>query len=253
MSLHCYTRYTGLENKVVVITGGASGIGAELVAAFCQQKCRVHFLDIDITSGEMISVICSAHFHPVDLQDITALRTTIGDIDAQEGSIDVLINNAACDDRQDMFTIEPDNWRASLAMNLDHQFFATQAVAALMRKRTGGNIILTSSTSFMKGRPGMAGYTTSKAAIVGLCQTLARELGPSDIRVNCIVPGAISTPRQLALWRTPDAELEIQAMQCLDITLEGRDVAAMALFIASGDARGCTGSLFFVDAGIRLV
>lgn len=111
----------------------------------------------------------------------------------------------------------------------------------------------TSSTSFMKGRPGMSGYTTAKAAIVGLNQMLARKLGPSGIRVNCIAPGAISTPRQQALWRTPESEKEIQAMQSLDITLVGRDVAAMALFVASYDARGCTGALFFIDAGIRLV
>jgi NAD(P)-dependent dehydrogenase (short-subunit alcohol dehydrogenase family) len=127
------------------------------------------------------------------VRNIAALREAINNIAAREGRIDVLINNAARDDRTDTFTVEPEAWRESLAVNLDHQFFASQAVAALMQKGEGGNIILTSSTSFMKGRPGMSGYTTSKAAIVGLSQTLARELGPSGIRVNCIVPGAIST------------------------------------------------------------
>ncbi len=187
------------------------------------------------------------------MRNIAALREAIDNIAAREGGIDVLINNAARDDRTDTLAVEPEAWRESLAVNLDHQFFASQAVAAVMQKGKGGNIILTSSTSFMKGRPGMSGYTTSKAAIVGLSQTLARELGPSGIRVNCIVPGAITTPRQQALWRTPASEKEIQAMQSLDITLEGRDVAAMALFVASDDARGCTGALFFIDAGIRLV
>lgn len=253
MTEHRYTRYGSLENKVVVITGGASGIGADLVRAFSQQASRVHFLDIDAGAGESVAQETGARFHGVDIRDITALRRVIDDVARQEGRIDVLINNAARDDRTDTLTIEPDGWRESLAVNLDHQFFASQAVAALMKEGHGGAIILTSSTSFMKGRPGMAGYTTSKAAIVGLNQTLARELGPFGIRVNCIVPGAISTPRQQALWRTPESEKEIQAMQSLDIVLEGRDVAAMALFVASDDARGLTGAQFFVDAGIRLV
>lgn len=253
MTDHCYTRYGSLQGNVVLITGGASGIGADLVRAFSQQASRVHFVDIDTQAGSAVAQETGSHFHAVDLRDIAALRAVIAEIAAQEGGIDVLINNAARDDRTDTLKIEPGGWRESLAVNLDHQFFASQAVAALMKERHGGAIILTSSTSFMKGRPGMAGYTTSKAAVVGLTQTLARELGPSGIRVNCIVPGAISTPRQHALWRTPESEKEIQTMQSLDITLEGRDVAAMALFVASDDARGCTGALFFIDAGIRLV
>ena len=253
MTEHRYTRYHSLQGKVVLVTGGASGIGADLVHAFRQQESRVHFVDIDAQAGAVVAQETGSYFHAVDLRDIAALRAVIADIAAKEGRIDVLINNAARDDRTDTLSIAPEDWRESLAVNLDHQFFASQAVAALMQERHGGAIILTSSTTFMKGRPGMAGYTTAKAAVVGLTQTLAREFGPSDIRVNCIVPGAISTPRQQALWRTPESEKEIQAMQSLNIVLEGRDVAAMALFVASDDARGSTGSQFFVDAGIRLV
>lgn len=247
-----YTRYSSLVGKTVIITGGASGIGADLVAAFSQQKSQVHFLDIDSAAGEALAAGQQARFHHCDLLDIAALRAVIADIHQQEGRIDVIINNAANDDRHDLFAVEPDYWRNRLAVNLDHQFFATQAAAALMREQRSGVVLLTSSTSFMKGRPGMVGYTTAKAAIVGLSQTLARELGPFNIRVNCIVPGAISTERQEALWRTPQAREEIRTMQALDIALEGRDVAAMALFLASDDARGCTGAQFVVDAGIRL-
>lgn len=174
MTGHRYTRYGSLQNKVVVITGGASGIGADLVAAFRQQESRVHFLDIDTTAGTALAQERGAHFHPVDVRNIAALREAIDNIAAREGGIDVLINNAARDDRTDTLTVEPEAWRESLAVNLDHQFFASQAVAAVMQKGKGGNIILTSSTSFMKGRPGMSGYTTSKAAIVGLSQTLRR-------------------------------------------------------------------------------
>ena len=247
-----YTRYASLRQKTVVITGGASGIGADLVAAFSEQESHVHFLDIARETGEALAQHCGANFHCCDLQDIDALRLVIEAIAAEEGSLDILINNAANDDRHEFFSVEPDYWRERLAVNLDHQFFASQAAAAVMREQGSGCILLTSSTSFMKGRPGMVGYTTAKAAIVGLNHTMARELGPLGIRVNCIVPGAISTPRQQALWRTPEAKAEIRAMQPLDVELLGRDVAAMALFVASNDARGCTGAQFVVDAGIRL-
>ncbi|TCL02129.1 MULTISPECIES: SDR family NAD(P)-dependent oxidoreductase [Sodalis] len=252
MSEHLYTQYQSLAGKTVLITGGASGIGADLVAAFSQQHSRVHFLDINTVAGEALSAVHGAVFHYCDLRDIPALRTVIGDIAAREGGIDVLINNAADDDRHDMFAVEPEYWRNRMAVNLDHQFFATQAVAIPMRERQSGAIILTSSTSVMKGRPGMVGYTTAKAAILGLNRTLTRELGPFGIRVNCIVPGAISTPRQQALWRTPLVQQEIMDMQAIKIDLQGSDIAAMALFVASDDARGCTGAQFVVDAGIRL-
>ncbi|WP_380182778.1 SDR family NAD(P)-dependent oxidoreductase [Kalamiella sp. sgz302252] len=251
MPQEIYTRYASLQNKTVVITGGASGIGADLVTAFAQQQSRVHFLDID-REGEKLAQQLRATFHYCDLRNVDALRTAIAKIAAQEGTLDVLVNNAANDDRHDLFAVEPDYWRDRLAVNLDHQFFASQAAAEIMRQQKSGNIILTSSTSFMRGRPGMVGYTTAKAAIVGLNQTLARELGQYGIRVNCLVPGAIATSRQQALWRTPEAQAEIQASQPLKITLVGRDVAAMALFVASDDARGCTGAQFMIDAGIRL-
>lgn len=251
MSAEPYTLYPSLASKVVVVTGGARGIGAALVAAFAAQKSRIHFLDIDREAGEALSgSMPGSRFHPCDLRDIDTLRAIMRTIEADEGGIDVLVNNAGNDDRHDMMSVEPDYWRNRLALNLDHQFFATQAVAPGMKARGSGSIILTSSTSFMKGRPGMVGYTTAKGAIIGLNRTLARELGPSGIRVNCVVPGAISTERQEALWRTPEAQKEILDMQALKIKLTARDVANMALFLAADDSRGCTGAQFLVDAGI---
>jgi NAD(P)-dependent dehydrogenase (short-subunit alcohol dehydrogenase family) len=196
-----YTRYASLASRTVVITGGASGIGASLVEAFAAQGSKVHFLDIDEQAGGSLASQTGAAFHVCDLRDIEALREVIRSIEAADGGIDVLVNNAGSDDRHEMQTVEPQYWRNRLALNLDHQFFATQAVSALMKARGHGSIILTSSTSVLKGRPGMVGYTTAKAAIIGLGKTLARELGPFGIRVNCIVPGAVSTPRQESLWR----------------------------------------------------
>lgn len=247
--LHFYTRYSSLASKKILITGGATGIGRELVIAFRQQGSEVNFLDIDEENGSTLARETGAHFHYCDLRDVAALRATISGI--CRAGVDVLINNAARDDRHALEDVSPEYWRERLAVNLDHQFFASQAVAGVMKKQRRGVILLTSSTSFRNGRPGMIGYTTSKAAIIGLNNTLARELGEYGIRVNCLLPGAISTPRQEALWRGSQAETEILAKQAIPVLLQARDVAAMALFLASDDARGCTAAEFVIDAGIR--
>jgi NAD(P)-dependent dehydrogenase (short-subunit alcohol dehydrogenase family) len=178
------------------------------------------------------------------------LRSTIAVIESQLGSIDVLINNAGKDDRHAMDTVEPEYWHRSLALNLDHQFFATQAVAQAMAAKGSGSIIMLGSISWMRGRPGMVGYTTAKAAINGMTKTLARELGPSGIRVNCIVPGAIVTERQLALWTTPEQNQQFIDLQALKFRLDASHVARLALFLGSDESEGCTGANFVVDAGL---
>ena len=239
-------RYASLAGRDVLITGGASGIGAEMVRGFRAQGATVHLLDIDIASGAALAAETGAAFHACDLRDIAALRAAV----AQIGPVDVLINNAARDDRHAMPAVEPAAWRETLALNLDHQFFATQAVAPAMAARGGGAIILMGSISWMRGRPGMVGYTTAKAAINGLTRTLARELGGQGIRVNCLVPGAISTERQDRLWRTPEADRQFLEQQALKFRLDGSHVARMALFLASDEAAGCTGANFLVDAGL---
>jgi NAD(P)-dependent dehydrogenase (short-subunit alcohol dehydrogenase family) len=243
-------RYASLEGRSVLVTGGASGIGAALVEAFAAQGARVAFLDIDAARGEALAARLGARFVACDLTDIAALRAAVAEIEAGQGGIDVLVNNAGKDDRQTLADIEPEDWRRMLAFNLDHQLFASQAVAPGMTARGGGSIILMGSVSWMRGRPGMAGYTTSKAAINGLTRTLARELGPGGVRVNCIVPGAILTERQRALWLTPELDAEFIALQSLKFRLTAEHVARVALFVASDEAAGCTGANFMVDAGL---
>ncbi|MBS9722067.1 SDR family oxidoreductase [Tianweitania sp. BSSL-BM11] len=244
-------RYPDLEGKAVVITGGATGIGASLVRAFADQRAVVDFLDIDETSGEALAqAVPRARFHALDLTDTQPLRETFATIARDRSRIDILINNASRDDRHAMSEVEPGDWRKHLAVNLDHQFFASQVAANIMCAQGSGSIVMTSSTSFMKGRPGMVGYTTAKAAVVGLTRTLARELGPSGVRVNCLIPGAIRTERQNAFWRSPEADAEILAAQALKIDLSPAHVAAMALFLASDASSGCTGANFLVDAGL---
>ncbi|MFC0388461.1 SDR family NAD(P)-dependent oxidoreductase [Muricoccus vinaceus] len=243
--------YRSLRGRRVVITGGATGIGAAMAGAFAAQGCNVHVLDIQHEAGGLLAdTLPHTAYHACDLRDVAVLRRTVRDIEGIAGGIDVLVNNAASDERHAFDEVEPEQWRDRLAVNLDHQFFATQAVAQGMRARARGSIILFSSTSWIKGRPGMVGYTTAKAAVIGLTKTLARELGSDGVRVNCIVPGAIVTERQLGLWRTPEMEAEFMASQALKLRLQASHVASVALFLASDEAAGCTGAQFVVDAGL---
>ena len=243
-------RYHSLEGRNVLITGGASGIGEAMVAAFRAQGARVSFLDIDETAGKATAEATGADFYACDLTDIPALRDAIAKVEAKYGAVDVLVNNAGKDDRHRLDEVEPDYWRRMLALNLDHQFFATQAVAKGMRGKGGGSIVMMGSVSWMRGNPVMVGYTTAKAAINGMTRTLARDLGPDGIRVNCIVPGAIVTERQKALWAGPEESQKFIDLQSLKFRLDAGHVARLALFLGSDESGGCTGANFIVDAGL---
>lgn len=243
-------RYASLVGRCVVITGGASGIGAEMVRAFASQGAHVAFLDIDNESGKALAAsLPDTRFIGCDVTDIEALRVALQRIEDKH-PIEALINNAARDQRIAMKATEPEQWRQMLSVNLDHQFFATQEVSRGMMARGRGSVVMFGSVSWMRGMPGMAAYTTSKAAINGLTRTLARELGPSGIRVNCIVPGAIRTERQDKLWHSAAANQKFIDDQALKFRLEPVHVARMALFLASDESAGCTGANFMVDAGL---
>lgn len=245
--------YRSLRQRHVLVTGGASGIGAEMVKAFVAQGARVSLIDIDDrAAGQLLAdpAARGAAYQPCDLRDVAALRATVARIEQEQGPVEALINNAGKDDRHELLEVEPGTWRNALALNLDHQFFMTQAVARGMAARGAGSIVLLGSVSWMRGRPGMVGYTTAKAAINGLTRTLARELGPNGIRVNCLVPGAILTERQQALWLTPELNRQFLDLQALKFRLEASHVARLALFLASDESAGCTGANFIVDAGL---
>jgi NAD(P)-dependent dehydrogenase (short-subunit alcohol dehydrogenase family) len=251
-------RYPSLSSKAVLITGGASGIGAAMVEAFAAQGSRVFFIDIDEEAAKALvektlTGKTGAHvrFIAADLTDISALRAAVRAIEAEAGhGLDVLVNNAARDDRHSWPGVEPEQWRRTLALNLDHQFFTTQAVVPGMEARGGGSVILFGSGSWMRGITNMVGYTTAKAAINGLTRTLAKELGGKGIRVNCIVPGAVVTERQRRLWTPPEADAALLERQALKFRIMPDHVARMALFLASAEAAGCSGANFFVDGGI---
>ncbi len=245
--------YPSLAGKTVVITGGGSGIGEVMVEGFARQKARVFFLDVARTESQALATRLGngVQFVHCDVTDTAALQKTLTDIEAQAGPVSVLVNNAANDDRHRFEDVTLAYWEQRIAVNLRHLFFATQCVVPGMKKAGGGSIINLGSVSWHSAIPELSVYETSKAGIEGLTRALARELGESNIRVNCVVPGAIRTARQMKLWHTPEEEAKILAQQCLKSRVDPIHVTAMVLFLASDDARMCTAHNYWVDGGYR--
>ena len=244
-----FAQYPSLKGRVVLITGGASGIGASMVEHFAAQGARVAFLDFDRENGARVAERTGALYLFCDLRDVAALRAAIGEVKAKLGPVTVLVNNAARDDRHGWETVEPDYWDERMQTNLRHQFFCAQAVAPMMIEAGGGSIVNLGSVSWMKSQGGMPAYTTAKAAIRGLTRGLARDLGPSKIRVNEVVPGWIFTERQLEKWATPEAEAANMERQCLKERLYPPDIARTVLWLAADDSRMVTAQHFVVDGG----
>lgn len=243
--------YPSLAGKRVVVTGGASGIGAALVERFAEQGAKIVFLDVDDAAGEALAArLPDASYRHCDLRNIEPLQACLAEVHGQLGGIDILLNNAANDDRHGIMEVTPEYWEERMATNLRHLFFAAQAVVPAMRKGGGGAIVNFGSISWHLGLSELVLYQTAKAAIEGMTRGLARELGRDNIRVTTIVPGNVQTPRQQK-WYSPQAEAEIVAAQCLNQRIQPADVAALALFLASDDGRMCTGHEYFVDAGWR--
>jgi NAD(P)-dependent dehydrogenase (short-subunit alcohol dehydrogenase family) len=251
------TSYAGLAGRVVLITGGASGIGAAFVRAFAAQQARVAFLDIDAEAGEalvgeMAGTSGSAPlFVPCDLLDIDALRAAMARVRKSLGDAAVLVNNAANDQRQVLSEVTPAEFDWMVGVNLRHVFFAAQAVVPQMRARGGGSIINMSSIAWMRGAPALPVYAAAKAAIVGFTNSLARLVGPDRIRVNAIAPGMVITDRQRRLWYPDEQTIaEVRMRQAIPEAVTPDDIARMALFLASDDSQRVTRQCFQVDAGL---
>jgi NAD(P)-dependent dehydrogenase (short-subunit alcohol dehydrogenase family) len=242
--------YPSLKGKTVMMTGGASGIGAEIVTAFAAQGANVGFLDIDAKGAAALSNDHDGVTHEVcDLRDIDALQSGMTALKRRIGAADVLINNAARDDRHDWKDVTAAYWDDRMNTNLRHMFFAIQAVAPDMAAKGGGSIVNMGSNSWWEAGGGFPAYATAKAAVHGLTRTMARDLGRDRIRVNTVVPGWIMTDRQKDLWATPEA-LEAQAArQCLPDLIDPVYVARMVLFLASDDAKMCSANNYMVEAG----
>lgn len=249
-------KYPSLAGKRVLVTGGATGIGEALVTGFAEQGAHVAFLDMQGDAGAALverlsgAVAVAPRFALCDLTDLASLGRNIADLSAEMGDFDILLNNAASDDRHAIGDVTPAYWDERIAVNLRHLFFAAQAVIPGMKAAGGGSIVNFGSISWHLALPDLVLYQTAKAAIEGMTRSMARELGADNIRVNTIIPGNVETPRQ-AQWYTPEGEAEIIAAQCLKARIQPADIAAMALFLASDDARMCTGHDYWVDAGWR--
>lgn len=249
--------YPSLRGKRVVVTGGGSGIGASIVAAFARQGATVSFLDIAVEESRGLerslakAASPAPRFYHCDLRELDAVNATFAQIAERSGAPQILINNAGNDDRHTFESVTPEYWDDRLAVNLRHLFFCAQAVTPGMKAAGGGAIVNLGSVSWHLALPNLTAYQTAKAGIEGMTRALARELGEYGIRVTCIVPGGVRTPRQTRLWHTPDEEARILAQQCLKFRVEPEDVASLALFLSSDDARACTSHEYFVDAGWR--
>ena len=248
--------YPSLENKVVIITGGASGIGESIVEQFVIQKSKVAFIDIEEKLAKnLIERINKKYntkplFIKCDLKNISELKDSIQQIKQDLGPISILINNAANDERHNIDDVTSEYWDDRMNINLKHYFFAIQSVYKDMKKLGKGTIVNIGSFSWMKGQGGMPGYTTAKSAIMGLTRTLARDLGIYNIRVNCIVPGWIITDRQKKLWLTPEIEKQQLEDQCIKRMLVPEDISKAVLFFASDQSSGCTAQNYVIDGGI---
>lgn len=249
------TRYRDLEGKKVFITGGGSGIGAYLTAAFALQGARVAFVSLREAPAQKLCDEIEAqggqrpHFSACDIRDLAALESAMAEAVSELGGLDVLVNNAARDTRHTIDSLNPGQWDDLMNTNLRPQFFAIQWASREMARAGAGSVINVGSNSSHLALTGYPAYVTAKTAIVGLTRTAARELGEKNIRVNALIPGWIMTERQKRLWVTEEALGECLAEQSLKFAIQGEDLVESALFLASRASRAITGQQLIVDGG----
>tara|TARA_B100001029_G_scaffold176405_1_gene179288 strand:- start:359 stop:1120 length:762 start_codon:yes stop_codon:yes gene_type:complete len=248
-------KYFDLENKRVFITGGGSGIGASIVEHFCEQNAEVYFIDINENDSNKLVSECKnkklsvPNFIKCNLLNVKKLQSTISKIISEKGPIDILINNAANDERHKIEDVTEEFWNDRMNINLRHYFFTVQSVREAMIKNNGGVIVNIGSASWMIGQGGMAAYTAAKSGVVGLTRSFARDLGEYNIRVNSVVPGWTITKRQIEKWLTPESEAEMMKKQCIKKRLMPSDIAKAVLFFSSNQSSGCTNQSYVVDNG----
>jgi len=248
-------KYFDLENKRVFITGGGSGIGASIVEHFCEQNSEVYFIDINEEASNKLVSECKnkklaiPNFIKCDLLNIKDLQDVISKIISEKGPIEILINNAANDERHKIENVTEEYWNERMNINLRHYFFTVQSVREAMIKNKSGVIVNIGSASWMIGQGGMAAYTAAKSGVVGLTRSFARDLGEHNIRVNSVVPGWTITERQIEKWLTPESEADMMKKQCIKRRLMPSDISKAVLFFSSDQSSGCTNQSYVVDNG----
>ena len=249
-----FASYPSLEGRTVFVSGGGSGIGASIVEHFAAQGSKVAFVDIDeAASTALVKKIAdagqSAVFRKCDIRDVKAYQAVLAEVARELGTITVLVNNAARDDRHELKDVTPEFWDERIAVNLRHAYFAIQSVAPGMKQAGGGSIVNFSSVSYHTMTPNLSVYQAAKAATIGMTRGLARDLGPDKIRLNAITPGWIMTQRQIDLWLTPESEAELMKAQVLKEKVYPADIARMVLWLGADDSRLVSAQNFTVDGG----
>lgn len=252
--------YPSLADRVIVVSGGANGIGACLVEHLALQGARVIFLDIasDLAGAliEKVTALGAAHkpiFHHCDLTDVTLLKSTAAGILAEHSKIHGLVNNAAGGPKaQRIPTLEvtPESWETGINVNLRHQFFLTQALLpGLLAADGSASVINMGSITWTIPVTGLPVYTTCKAAVAGLTRTLAREFGPQGIRFNSIMPGSVATEAEKRDVLTPEYKAMVLSNQSIKRSVEPEDIARTALWLLSEDSSAITQQSIVVDGG----
>lgn len=251
-----YASYPSLVDRTVFVTGGADGIGRSIVHQFASQGSRVAFVDIQADKAKITVEQCLAEnvrhmplFYEVDLVDISALREAIASAQNKMGSIEVLVNNAASDDRHSWQDMTPEYWDNRISTNLRHYFFAIQAAAPAMIEAGSGSIINIGSSSYMMQEDFFPGYAIAKSGVEGITRTMARTFGPHNVRVNTVLPGWCATEKQLSMWWTPEGEAQTLDDQALKRRIYPDEFAQMVLWLAADDGAACTAQSFMVDGG----
>ena len=245
------TIYQGLQNKVVFITGGASGIGAAMVKAFVAQEAKVAFIDIDSDAAKKLSdeLAGNCWYRILDVTNPVELQQSISDVSIELGGLDVLVNNVANDRRHSPENITVSDWHKCMQVNLDPAFFASQAAYNIMKRQSSGSIINFSSINALTGLKNMSGYITAKAGLIGMTKALAHDFGRDNIRVNAILPGWVATDKQLDNWLTVEEESKWMESMALKKRIEPKDVAKLALFLGSDDSAIISGQCIAADGG----
>ena len=251
-----YARYPSLVDRTVLVTGGADGIGRALVTEFAGQGAKVAFIDVQAEKAAEVIASCEscAHtpvFYELDLRDIDALQSAVADAQAALGSIEVLVNNAANDDRHEWQDMTADYWDDRINTNLRHYFFAIQAVAPAMIEAGSGSIVNVGSSSYMMQEDFFPGYAVAKSGVEGITRTMARTFGPHGVRVNTVLPGWVATERQLEKWWSPEGEAGTLSDQAIKRRIYPREFVQLALFLAADDGAACTAQDFLIDGGRR--
>ena len=244
-----FATYPSLKGRSAFVSGGGSGIGASIVEHFVAQGAKVGFVDINEPASKQVAAKTGATFLKCDITDVKAYQAAIAEAALKLGTITVLVNNAAHDERHKLEDVTVEFWDDRIAVNLRHAFFAIQAVVPGMKKAGGGSIVNFSSVSYHTMTANLSVYQAAKAAVIGMTRGLARDLGPDRIRLNAITPGWIMTQRQIDLWLTPEAEADLMKAQVLKEKVYPADIARMVLFLGSDDSRLISAQNFVVDGG----